>query len=360
MASANLLAMIANPNTGDPAAYYKGAQAGNALMKYRNEQQAQQFIGAAVNGDKNALSQLAQFNPELAMRLDDRTYERGRDAIADRRAAAAEGRAAASASRADEEFRQKQAADRIERIASIIQNANDPATFEQAKAFLQGQGIETSELTFENRQFYIDQARGLVSKIKGGAGLNVVYGTDAAGNVVPMQATDQGELVRSQVPAGVNVMGPGEKAQETEAGKARGKAEAGLDLAVAAGDRIIQGIDDLLADPGLSRVTGPVQSWLPNVTGDANRAQSRLDQIQGGTFLQAYNDLRGGGQITEKEGEKATAAYNRLAGTGMNDADYRQALADFRREIIALQELAKRKAGASRRLRYNPATGELE
>ena len=39
---------------------------------------------------------------------------------------------------------------------------------------------------------------------------------------------------------------------------------------------------------------------------------SRLKQLQGGAFLEAYNTLRGGGAITEKEGEKATAARNRM------------------------------------------------
>jgi hypothetical protein len=40
--------------------------------------------------------------------------------------------------------------------------------------------------------------------------------------------------------------------------------------------------------------------------------QAMYDQIQGGAFLQAFNTLKGGGQITEKEGEKGTAAINRM------------------------------------------------
>ena len=37
-----------------------------------------------------------------------------------------------------------------------------------------------------------------------------------------------------------------------------------------------------------------------------------LEQVQGGAFLKAFNDLRGGGAITQVEGEKATTALTRI------------------------------------------------
>jgi hypothetical protein len=37
-----------------------------------------------------------------------------------------------------------------------------------------------------------------------------------------------------------------------------------------------------------------------------------LEQVQGGAFLKAFNDLRGGGSITQIEGEKATMALARV------------------------------------------------
>jgi hypothetical protein len=37
-----------------------------------------------------------------------------------------------------------------------------------------------------------------------------------------------------------------------------------------------------------------------------------LEQVQGGAFLKAFNDLRGGGAITQPEGEKATIALTRV------------------------------------------------
>ena len=41
-------------------------------------------------------------------------------------------------------------------------------------------------------------------------------------------------------------------------------------------------------------------------------ARSYLDQIGGQAFLQAFESLKGGGQITEIEGTKATTALTRL------------------------------------------------
>lgn len=212
----------------------------------------------------------------------------------------------------------------------------------------------------------------------GGAGeygLTPVPGVDAEGNAVLLQMGKNGIATKARLPDGVSIskepirldagthyvlLDPitrqpvgqvaknleGQKSAEVQ-GTRQGEAVANLPLAEAAADRIIRSIDDVLNDPGLSRITGPIQSWLPNLTGEANRAQSKLDQILGGTFLQAYNDLRGGGQITEKEGEKATAAYNRLTTTGMDDADYRDALKEFRTEVLKLVDIARRKAGAA-------------
>lgn len=41
--------------------------------------------------------------------------------------------------------------------------------------------------------------------------------------------------------------------------------------------------------------------------------QTRFDQIKGASFLAAFESLKGGGSITEKEGQKATSAINRMS-----------------------------------------------
>ena len=136
----------------------------------------------------------------------------------------------------------------------------------------------------------------------------------------------------------------GEKAAQ-ESGSARGRAAANLPVVEAASDRMVRTIDDVLSDPYLPSMTGPFEGRLPNVTGQAARVQSKIDQLMGGTFLQAYNDLRGGGQITEAEGSKATAAYNRLATMTVDDAEYVKALKEFRAELLKLTAIARQRAG---------------
>jgi hypothetical protein len=55
---------------------------------------------------------------------------------------------------------------------------------------------------------------------------------------------------------------------------------------------------------------------------------SLLEQVQGGTFMQAFNNLKGGGQITEQEGAKATAAIARL-NPRQSEEGFNKAIIDF-------------------------------
>ena len=77
---------------------------------------------------------------------------------------------------------------------------------------------------------------------------------------------------------------------------------------------MIQSIDGLANHPGLSSAVGmrvPGWSYVPGT--EAANFASRLDQLQGQAFLQAFESLKGGGQITEVEGKKATDAIARLS-----------------------------------------------
>jgi hypothetical protein len=55
--------------------------------------------------------------------------------------------------------------------------------------------------------------------------------------------------------------------------------------------------------------------------------------LDGQAFLQAFESLKGGGQITEIEGQKATQAIGRLDDY-QNPEDYKQALVELR-DILA-------------------------
>lgn len=179
----------------------------------------------------------------------------------------------------------------------------------------------------------------------------------------------------------------GAQAQAAAAGGVVGKntAEAELDLptTIAKAEQSIKLVDDLIAHPGLKGIVGAPES----VSGVANMVfgspipgtkeadfKAILDQVGGQQFLQAFETLKGGGQITQIEGEKATRAISRLTQTGQSEAAYKKAAQEFKEVIQAGINRAKMKAGSraqtpmpqsapaqSPRVRtYNPATGQLE
>ena len=66
-------------------------------------------------------------------------------------------------------------------------------------------------------------------------------------------------------------------------------------------------------------------------------------QIQGKKFMQAYETLKGGGQITEIEGQKATEAMSRMQTAASEDA-YRAAGMELLEELDRLVALAEERA----------------
>lgn len=156
------------------------------------------------------------------------------------------------------------------------------------------------------------------------------------------------------------------EASATVAGKAQGQANVDLPSVESATNVLLGRIDDVANDPYLTRMTGPMDARLPNVSGDSVRIQSKIDQLQGDAFLQAFESIKGAGQISEVEGAKAEKAKSRLTALGVNDKDYPAALNDFKNEVVRLRDLVRAKAGKgaapapATRLKYNPATGEFE
>lgn len=91
-------------------------------------------------------------------------------------------------------------------------------------------------------------------------------------------------------------------------------------------------IDKALNHPGRTTATGlsgsiDPRNYLPAT--DARDFQVLLDQIGGTAFLQAFESLKGGGQITEMEGKKATDAIARL-NRAQSDREFEQSLRDLR------------------------------
>lgn len=137
-------------------------------------------------------------------------------------------------------------------------------------------------------------------------------------------------------------------------GEATANAQANLPQVVDQAQQSIKVIDDVLKHPGLAANFG-TSGMLPNRPGsEAADAKAYLDQIRGGSFLTAYNQLRGGGQISNTEGAKAEAAYARMTSAQSVNA-FKQAAQDYK-DIIN-KVVVRTRNTASGATFNQPATG---
>lgn len=137
------------------------------------------------------------------------------------------------------------------------------------------------------------------------------------------------------------------KEQQEELGKAKGQAQVnlpGVETRAQLMNESLDAVEKAITD--VPRMTGYTGN-LPNVTPAARDAQAKIDQVQGKVFLQAFDSIRGAGAITEQEGLQAKAAISRLQATAVGTPQYIAAINDVRRELAAMVDLAKRKAGGA-------------
>lgn len=195
-------------------------------------------------------------------------------------------------------------------------------------------------------------------------GLNPQYGVDENGNPVIIQLGKDGTSTKTPLPPGVTfqkepiridagtkwvLLDPitrqpigqidkeiREAEAEKVAGKAEGEAALGAPKAIAQAQDTINLIDSIISDPNLAGITGNVQGRIdPEGPFGLLMSQDKVDlaikvkQLQGKAFLEAFESLKGGGQITEREGAAAQAAMARLQRV-QSDEDYRAALMELR------------------------------
>ena len=287
------------------------------------------------------------------------------------------------------------------------QEANDPLTqlkIQQAQREAAGEWQKLSDnrlfnpVTGETRDIPLGP-----NAAPSDLGLNPQYGVDSQGNPVLIQIGKDGKAVQTKLPEGVALskepvrldagthfvlLDPitrqpvgqipknlAEAESQKAQGKAQGEAAASLPSDMQQAGQTISQIDELIKHPGLSSIVGPLDQFRGTVTlgGEGRDALTRLKQLQGGAFLQAYGMLKGGGQITEIEGSKAEAAMARME-RALDEKDFKAALKDFRDAVSTGMDKLRQKAGQSgaatpapaaeggerKRLKFNPATGELE
>ena len=149
-----------------------------------------------------------------------------------------------------------------------------------------------------------------------------------------------------------------EKTAET---MAKGRAEAGLDLpkAEAQAENTVQLVEELKAHPGLKYSVGAA-SLIPKIPGTAQADfMVRLDQMKGKQFLEAYQTLKGGGQITEVEGKKAQDAMARMD-RAQSEPEFRKSLDDFQDAVRTGTEKLRQKATGQTNAPSAPKIGTRE
>jgi hypothetical protein len=105
----------------------------------------------------------------------------------------------------------------------------------------------------------------------------------------------------------------------------------------------VKQVDELISHKGFSSSVGskigePAYAFgfndKPFEGSEAAGFNKRLEQVQGGAFLQAFEMLKGGGAITEMEGEKATKAKMRMDAATSED-EFKAASKDFQDSVKA-------------------------
>jgi len=153
------------------------------------------------------------------------------------------------------------------------------------------------------------------------------------------------------------------KAKMEAQGKDRAKFEAAAPEAMNKANEAIRKIDELVGTeptktkegkiiggtrphPGFTSAVGA--TLMPGarfVDGTpAADFDARLKEIQGGAFLEAYNTLKGGGSITEVEGQKATQAITRMS-LAQSEKEFKTAAREFQNILRKGIERSKAKLG---------------
>lgn len=138
------------------------------------------------------------------------------------------------------------------------------------------------------------------------------------------------------------------------------------------------GLSDLVGAKGGGAILSYAGKETPIAGTNAAGAKALLEQIKGQQFLQAFESLKGGGQISEKEGEAATKALSAI-NENISEKDLKQNINVLRDILQRSQFRASKRAqqGYQRESaqnlkqqgqiekstivkRYNPQTGRIE
>lgn len=244
------------------------------------------------------------------------------------------------------------------RGAAFAPNSN--LTFEQRKTLAElraGSGATPSNIrewqifqamSPEDQNRYLTMKRGLDWQNRGDA-LVAPDPLDPAGDpsaVIPK------ELPPEQLPETKHDQAAA-AAQGKIEGESTATAKVELPGTLAGADQTLGLIDKLLAHPGLPSAVGMKGAAMgygvfkePVAGTQAADFMAIKDQLGGKQFLEAFESLKGGGQITEVEGKKATDAIAAMQ-TSQSEAAFKAAAKEFRDVVEAAKKRAISKAGGA-------------
>ena len=164
-------------------------------------------------------------------------------------------------------------------------------------------------------------------------------------NVYTGQSTYEKEAAQQQ--AKLDYAEPTAKAEKVGAiqGEAQGKAAVELPQAQSDAAYSLDLLNQIKHHPGLEKGVGASSIFFDKVPGtEAYDFKVLNDQVKGRNFMQTFQSLKGGGQITEIEGEKATAAISRMSDRKQSKESYLKAVNELQSII---QQGVQRKAAAA-------------
>lgn len=211
-----------------------------------------------------------------------------------------------------------------------------------------GTGVLVNRLMKENPNLSFSDALGQVQSgyrqgvnIQGGVATPIPGLADAKGTLKEGEVSGEKRAELRYEPTI-----EGNKAASKSNSEFLAKAQQNLPKVLDNADYLDTQLQALLDSPGKAQAIG-LSSVVPIIPGTpAADFKARLDQVNGEQFLQAFESLKGGGAITEIEGEKATQAIARMQ-RSQTEPEFDKSVKEFQAIIKKATNRARAAAGSS-------------
>lgn len=377
---------IANPIAAMQAGAQYGAQVRD-MQRQNALAQLYQSQGAGIaSGDQNAINALAALDPQAAMdaqknALSMQSTRQDMQFSAERLQMARDEAARAAQDHAAKMTAEQRQAE-IDKTNTVLSGAaamyskGDKAGYD---AFLSSHSLDPAQYPFEQFPAFAAMADGVLETLKTFDAMKpqapewrpaTPEEAKANGAVAGQINTKTGKFDAQNPPSGMSVVSDGNGGVTVTQGPGAGAGPQPGNIAIDPRqiDNVVASIDDIMKDPNLGRITGPIMGGGGNDVNQLNIGQrmyygsgglslvEKINQLQSTTWLAARGMLKGGGAITDYESQKAEAAMARLSRV-KNEADFKAALKDLRDAVTTGQEklIAAGKLPAAQQSPQQPA-----